>query len=121
MTSPTDATPDGEATNHQPPSRSGLCGLSGPLLAWIRIKAGWTREAFCRKIRWTKEDEHESGSARQFQTYEGSMEVSPLLVQRYRRVIGSDLFDELWEKARTLFGSLPPQRARRTSSRKKKR
>lgn len=115
MTSSTiDATRGGEAA-HDQESPSGLCGVSGPLLAWIRKKAGWSREAFCRKIRWTRVDEKEAGSSRQYQTYEGQVEASPVVVQRYRRIIGDTLFDELWQKAKQLFGNRPP--ARKTSPR----
>lgn len=133
MTSTEHAPESANDRTSEQPSRSGLLGLTGPLLAWIRKKAGWTREAFCRKIRWTKVDEKEAGSSRQYQTYEGSMEATPIVVQRYRRVIGDTLFDELWEKGRTLFdkqpliphkerklhGNHPPIPQRRASRRKR--
>ncbi|MEP7219349.1 MAG: hypothetical protein ABI876_10555 [Bacteroidota bacterium] len=77
-----------------------LIDISGRMLRAIRIRAGWNRPRFSDALMRHRAFEGDFTSVKSIERYEALPLVSPILVERYRTIIGPDLFDTLLERYR---------------------
>ncbi|MDB5033189.1 MAG: hypothetical protein JWQ98_430 [Chlorobi bacterium] len=75
--------------------RPSIVDLSGPMLRWIRERAGWTQTRFAQALARQKKYDGDFTSVSSIIRYEMRIIVTPVLANRYREVIGPELFDQL--------------------------
>ncbi|MEP7219509.1 MAG: hypothetical protein ABI876_11370 [Bacteroidota bacterium] len=76
-------------------SKPSLLNISGTMLRQIRVRAGWNRPRFARALVRLLSVDEDFTSVSSIERYEKRRVVPPRQVERYRAVIGEELFDEL--------------------------
>ncbi|MEO5931607.1 MAG: hypothetical protein ABIR47_16855 [Candidatus Kapaibacterium sp.] len=78
-------------------SKPSLLHVPGDMLRMIRESAGWNRPRFARALARLENAEEDFTSVSSIERYEKRRVVPPRQVERYRAVIGEEIFDELLE------------------------
>lgn len=86
-----------------------LLDVAGYALQWIREQAGWSRPRVTQILQRNREVSGDFMSTKSMERWEASPLVPPLVVNRYRQVIGPDVFDELLERSRRVFPHMQSQ------------
>jgi hypothetical protein len=76
-------------------SKPSLLHVPGVMLRMIRENAGWNRPRFARALARLQSVDEDFTSVSSIERYEKRRVVPPRQVERYRAVIGEEIFDEL--------------------------
>lgn len=82
-------------------NRPSILNVSGRMLREIREAAGWSRPRLADALVHHRTFDGDFASIKSIERYESLPVVAPVQVERYRQVIGPELFDELlvqWRK-----------------------
>jgi hypothetical protein len=90
-----------------------LLNVSGRMLRAIRKRAGWNRPRFSDELTRHRKFDGDFTSVKSIERYERLPTVPPLQVERYREIIGPELFDELLRRYRAALKAHAEEEAKK--------